>query len=237
MRPGVVRDGRPLFDEPYYEYITRARLEHLESLQLPFAGRRVVDVGAGVGRLSEWLAQQDAEVLCLDGREENIAALRHNYPDRATGVVDVETDALLEHGKFDVVFCYGLLYHLADPFGFIKRMAAICADFAVIETCVTDARAPLLNLISEYDDETMGLRAAATRPSPSYVATCLQLSGFPHVYSPTTVPDHPDFQFRSDDTGDWYRDGNALRAIFVASRAPLDRPLLRPLSPELPPPR
>ena len=115
-----------VFDQKFYADITSARLAHFKSLALPVSGKTVLDVGAGVGHLSEALAEDGGIVTCVDGREENIAKLRELYPDRKAFVVDVETDALIEVGMFDVVFCYGLLYHLFDPLGFIRRVASIC---------------------------------------------------------------------------------------------------------------
>ena len=223
----AAQDREPLFDWPYYAEITRARLEHLAELELPIEGRSVIDVGSGIGRLSEFFVQRGCDVLCVDGREKNIELLRREYPDRRAAVVDVETDELLAQGSFDVVFCYGLLYHLADPLAFLQRAAAICRELLIVETCIADAEEPLLFLVRDPDDETMALHSVASRPSPAYVATGLRLSGFSHVYSPTTRPDHPDFRYERLGDRAHLRDGNVLREIFVASRSALDNPRLR----------
>ena len=219
----------PLFDQPFYRDITAARLEHLETLGLPVDGRSVIDVGSGIGRLSEFFAQRGCDVLCVDGREENIAQLRELYPERRAEVVDVETDELLAHGRFDVVFCYGLLYHLADPLAFLRRAAAICDELLVLETCITDSEERVLFLLDDPDDPTMALHRVASRPSPPFVVTGLRLSGFEHVYSPRTLPRHRDFEYRRLDDMAHLRDGNVMRDVFVASRSPLDLPALRAL--------
>lgn len=218
----------PLFDQPFYREITEARLDHLASLDLPVDGRSVIDVGAGIGRLSEFFAQRGCDVLCVDGREENITELRRLYPDRRAAVVDVESDDLLAHGSFDVVFCYGLLYHLADPLAFLRRAATICRELLIVETCITDSRERVLFLIDDPDDPTMALHRVASRPSPAYVVAGLHLAGFEHVYSPVQLPRHKDFEYERRDDLTHLRDGEVMRDIFIAARAPLDLPSLRP---------
>ena len=227
--PNAAHRHLPLFDQPFYTDITEARLSHLASLSLPVDGRSVIDVGAGIGRLSEFFAERGCEVTCVDGREENVALLRESYPDRRAAVVDVETDELLEQGEFDVVFCYGLLYHLADPLSFLRRAGAICRELLILETCIADAEERLVFLIDDADDPTMALHGIACRPSPAYVATGLRLAGFEHVYSPLSLPDHEDFRYRRRGDRSYLRDGRPMRDVFVAARAPLEGAALRPL--------
>jgi SAM-dependent methyltransferase len=225
----------PLFDQPFYEAITRARLDHLEKLGLPVDGKSVIDVGCGTGRLSEHFAQRGCEVTCVDGRAENIEQLRASYPGRTAAVVDVESDALLEQGSFQVVFCYGLLYHLAEPWGFLQRAGKLAGELLLLETCVADAEEPMLSLVRDPDDPTMALRAVGSRPSAAYIAAALASAGFPCIYHPRSEPDHPDFRWERRGDRAVFRDGHALRQVFVASREPLDLPGLEPLTVAEPP--
>ncbi len=219
----------PLFDQPFYREITDARLEHLATLGLPVEGRSVIDVGSGIGRLSEFFAARGCDVLCVDGREDNITQLRAHYPERRAAVVDVETDELVAHGSFDVVFCYGLLYHLSDPLAFLGRAATICRELMIVETCITDSEERVLFLVDDPDDPTMSLSRVASRPSPPYVVASLRLSGFEHVYSPVRLPRHKDFEYERRNDMSHLRDGNAMRDVFVASRTALELPELRPV--------
>ena len=223
------RSDVPLFDQPFYREITDARLEHLATLGLPVEGRSVIDVGCGIGRLSEFFVSRGCDVLCVDGREDNIAQLRAQYPERRAAVVDVETDELVAHGSFDVVFCYGLLYHLSDPLAFLGRAATICRELMIVETCITDSEERVLFLVDDPDDPTMSLSRVASRPSPAYVVASLRLSGFEHVYSPIRLPRHKDFEYERRNDMSHLRDGNAMRDVFVASRTALELPELRPV--------
>lgn len=219
----------PLFDQGFYRDITAARLEHLAELDLPLAGRSVIDVGCGIGRLSEFFVERGCDVLCVDGRPENIEQLRALYPERRAAVVDVTTDQLLEHGSFDVVFCYGLLYHLTDPLAFLGSAASICRELMIVETCITDSDQRVAFLVDDPDDPTMALNRVASRPSPAYVATGLRLAGFEHVYSPGSLPRHRDFDYERRNDLAHLRDGNVMRDIFVASRRELRLAALRPV--------
>jgi hypothetical protein len=144
-------------------------------------------------------------------------------------MVDVETDKLLELGKFDVVFCYGLLYHLSDPLGFIRRAAALCADWLILETCIIDAEAPVVELVPEDDaNSSQALHAMGCRPSTAYVAYGLKTAGMEHVYVTKSLPRHPQFQYRLENDFSHRKNGNLMRNIFVGSRNPIASPSLQP---------
>ncbi len=208
----------PVFDRPHYVDITEARLNHFKSLNLPITGKTVIDVGCGIGRFSEFFVSQSCDIFCIDGRSENIKILKELYPELKAAVVDLETSTILEYGKFDVVFCYGLLYHLADPFGFIKNAFRICGEMMIIETCITDANDPILRIVHESkSDITQAVSGTGSRPSPSYVITCLYLTGFKYVYSPVELPNHKQFQYKRTNDFSYLRDGEPIRDIFVAS--------------------
>ena len=44
--------------------------------------------------------------------------------------------------KFDVVFCFGVLYHLRDPLGALERVAAITREYALINSALADQHFP-----------------------------------------------------------------------------------------------
>jgi len=70
-------------------------------------------------------------VVCVDARPENIARLHSLYPGREAHVANVEVDRLSELGRFDIVFCYGLLYHVENPIAALRNIAGwLCGDSA-----------------------------------------------------------------------------------------------------------
>jgi SAM-dependent methyltransferase len=212
--------GVETFDTREALELNAARLSHLESLGLPLAKKSVLDVGCGVGHLAQFFIKQKCRVVCVDGRQQNIDSLRARYPGLEAHVANVESD-LSSFGRFDIVLCYGLLYHLENPIAALRNMAAACNEFLLLETIICDHSLPVLLLDDETKTYSQGLRGLGCRPSPSYVVMCLDRLGIPFVYGPKTPPRHPDFQFDWRNTLEWKRDGHLLRSVFVAAKREL----------------
>lgn len=231
----VAREDRPEgggtegFDTDDARRINAARLANLASLGLAIDGLSVLDVGAGPGHLAQFFVERGCRVVSTDARPENVKRMREIYPTHVGHVADVETDDLAEFGQFDVVFCYGLLYHLENPIAALRNMGNACTGLLLIETMVCDSTAPVLRLEDEYLSANQALRGLAHRPSPTWLATALDRIGFRHVYRPQIPPEHPDYRFEWRDDLETERDGHLLRSIFVAGREPVDGQGLTPL--------
>lgn len=210
--------GLEVFDAPNAVAINQARMANLEAMGLPLAGKRVLDVGCGVGHLAARLVKMGSTVVCVDGRETNIASLRTRYPFLEAHVVNVETEPLSRFGRFHVVFSYGLLYHLENPLQSLRNMESVCDELLLLETIICDHQLPVVRVEDESTDVNQALGGIAGRPSPHYVVLALSRVGFPYVYAPVTPPEHEDFRFEWLNNLDCSRDGHNLRCIFVASR-------------------
>jgi len=221
--------GVETFDTPEAAAINRARLAHLDSLGLPVAGKRVLDVGCGVGHHGAFYAERGCSVLCVDAREENIQALRRRYPQLEAHVANVEMDDLSRFGTFDIVHCYGLLYHLENPIAALRNIAAVCRGILLLETIVCDHPMAILRIEDETLSSNQALGGLGCRPSPGFVAMALNRVGFPFVYAPRRTPDHEDFAFERLGNLDTGRDGHNLRCVFVGSKTPLSLDGLEPL--------
>jgi SAM-dependent methyltransferase len=223
----VARSRLDVFDSPDALAINRARLEHLAELNLPIGGASVLDVGCGVGHLSRFFVERDCHVMCVDARPENLARLQSLYPGTPTQVANVEVDPLAEIGHFDIVFCYGLIYHSENPMAALRNMASCCRELLLIETVIVDHPRPILELAEESPAvNNLAIAGFGCRPSQAFMANALIGVGFSFVYTTTTQPDFPDFHFQSTGDGEWQRQGHLLRRVFVASRNELDNPCL-----------
>ncbi|MDY6950924.1 MAG: class I SAM-dependent methyltransferase [Thermodesulfobacteriota bacterium] len=107
---------------------------------------RVLDLACLEGLFAIELAQQGAEVVAIEGRTANIEKARFAKEvlclDRLTlHHDDVRNLSVEQYGKFDVVLCLGILYHLTVPdvFSFLESVAEACGAFAIVETEVTPA--------------------------------------------------------------------------------------------------
>jgi SAM-dependent methyltransferase len=221
-----VGGGPETFDQLEYYAINHARLAHLESLQFSLEGKAVLDVGCGVGHLAQFFVKRGCKVVCIDARKENIDSLRLRYPDLVAKVASVETESLSQLGMFDIVFCYGLLYHLENPTMALRNMASVCQGLLLLETIVCDHALPVLRIEDESAAFSQAMRGLGCRPSPSYVVLTLNRVGFRFVYAPKVPPQHQEFRFECKNNLDWQRDGHPLRCIFVASRTQLQNPHL-----------
>jgi len=219
---GVRRGGGlEVFDAPEALAINDARMSHLESLGLPLAGKRVLDAGCGVGHLASRLERMGCRVVGVDGRKENIEGLRTRYPSLEAHVANVESEPLSRFGRFEVVFSYGLLYHLENPLESLRNLQSICDDFLLLETIICDHELPLVRAEDESSDFNQALGGLGCRPTPHYVVLALNRVGFPHVYAPVSPPEHRDFRFEWQNNLEVARDGHPLRCVFVASRKEL----------------
>jgi len=74
-------------------------------------GKKILDVGAGTGRLSSKLAEQGAEVTALDVSEEMLNKIKNKKVKKVIG--DAE-DLPFDEGIFDIVITTFLIVHLRD---------------------------------------------------------------------------------------------------------------------------
>lgn len=214
-----------IFHESGYEAINRARLDHLASLGLPLANKTVLEVGAGIGDLSPFFIDKRCKIAITDGRQENVNLLRLRYPSMPLGLFDVENPmGKLVSQLFEVVFCYGLLYHTSDPQKVIRNLANRCVGLLLLESCVSlSDRYSYKPVVEQEPDPRNSIYGAGCHPSRLFVQTELS-RWFPYVYMPLTQPDHPDFPL------DWETVAETPdkldRAVFIASRTKLDNQML-----------
>lgn len=213
------------FQDEAYRIINQARFDHLAGLSLPFEGKSVLEVGAGAGDQTHFILRtlRAGSVMATDGREENVKKIRERFKNdhRVTsGVVDVENTN--QQFRLDWVHCYGLLYHLGDPWRALAWMAKQC-DSMILETCVSGEHDMMLNLDTEAtNDPRSSLNGMSCRPSREWIWGVLS-ELFPFVYVPYTQPNHPEF-ITNWKAPEWKT--RTLRAVFVASRFAIENPKL-----------
>jgi SAM-dependent methyltransferase len=223
-----VQDPRELFADEAYRRHNSRRLEHLASLGLELAGSDVLELGAGIGDHTGYFVDRGCLVTCIEGREANLALLRRRFPAVNALALDLDADQLPDLGSFAVVYAYGVLYHLRDPQCAIERMSRWCRGILALETCVSLGEASAIHPLSEpAENPTQALHGLGCRPTRRWVFDALA-NTFEHVYVPATQPWHEEFPL------DWTIPVAAAaytRAIFIASRQPLENALLLPRLP------
>ena len=87
----------------------------------PYLGRRVLDVGAGLGTFTE-LAADGREVVALEPEAAFATDLRKRFAGRPNvQVVEAEADELEESEPFDSVICFNVLEHIPDHEGALRQ--------------------------------------------------------------------------------------------------------------------
>jgi hypothetical protein len=221
-----------VFHHPFYIRHNQRRLEHLSTLGLDLRDKSVLEPGAGIGDHTLFYLDRGCRVTAVEPRSENCAAFRENVggswsPQRDNHrLIEADVFAIEDMGEtFDIVHSYGLLYHLGDPGRAIAAMAARSRGLFLLETCVSMGRDIAINPVAEpADNPSQAADGQGCRPSRGWVLGELKRH-MPHVYLPRTQPAHDEFP--TDWTAaSWPSTTGLTRAIFVASRKPLDNPAL-----------
>ena len=146
-----------------------------------FKGKKILELGSGHGHIGAFFAELGAEVLCLDGRSQNVifATLKHRrIPNIRFEQFNLDQD-FSAFGRFDLIINFGLIYHLKNVEAHLRWFFSI-ADDMVLETVVCDSTDPQKIFFceerSEVDEEA--LEGTGSRPSPFYVERIAQDSNF-----------------------------------------------------------
>jgi 2-polyprenyl-3-methyl-5-hydroxy-6-metoxy-1,4-benzoquinol methylase len=131
--------------------IERTRIDNLVRLGFPplleavggsLEGKRVLDVACNCGGFSFQAAAMGAgEVLGFDVVDRYLeqadfirrALAVDNVSFRQMTVDEVTPEAV---GEFDVTFCFGIIYHLQDPLGAMRKLAAVTREAMLVDTAV-----------------------------------------------------------------------------------------------------
>jgi FkbM family methyltransferase len=154
-----------------------------------------LDVGCGsLGFFSSFLHEMGLDVTALDGRPENVADASKLNPSIEFKVGDIEDPQIISLGKFDLVLCFGLLYHLENPFRAIRNLHALTEKCLLIEAQTAPYESLTSVLYEESRASNQSLNYVAFMPTESSLVKMLYKGGFTRVYRPCRLPEHPDFR-------------------------------------------
>jgi SAM-dependent methyltransferase len=206
-----------IFDQPHARRFVEARQDWLRKVLPELKQARnlqtAIDVGCGVGPFSGFLRELGFQVVGVDGRKQNVEEARRRRPELEFHCLDVQDRALQELGSFDLVFCFGLLYHLENPLLAFRNFAALAREVMLVEAICVPGNQPYFLLRDEPSFEDQSLTPLALYPSESALIKAAYRVGFQFVWQVTSFPEHEDFV----ETPNRKR----FRTIFAASRVPL----------------
>lgn len=215
--------------EQTYQRLTARRLEHLTTLALPVWNRSVLELAGRQGDLTHYFTDRGCNVTIVEPREANILQLRRKlaltnlFPARSrVHYLSMDLEKKVPVGRWQVVFCFGLLYHLEQPLTFLSRIEPLVGDFLILETFVSSS---IVQIEEPAAADSAGLSGRATLIRREDVFDALKAL-FEYVYIPITQPNHEQFAI------DWANQSDISRAVFIAARRPLSSAV--PLMQELP---
>ena len=234
-----------LYDE-YLESIHRTRSAMIfPRLEAMFAGRwrdiRCLDVACNEGFFAFELARRGAgQVVAFDARELNIRKAAFVRAQLGLTNVELRVDDLYSmtrerYGEFDITLCLGLLYHIEDVMGALRRLRAVTRGVLVIDTEVVRPgsraiidRGPAEGVVETEDvlavvaeagwqwNPLASVTGLSIVPNLSALRTMLQHAGFADVE--VVPPPSGEVAGGGCQVAPRYRDGE--RVIIFANAAP-----------------
>jgi len=191
--------GDGLVTRPWH--VQRRFRRRLRLLQVPddLSGKRVLDIGAWDGYFSFEFERRGASVLAVDtyawdhGGLECFLLAREHFKSRVEyrrmDVHDLDPQAI---GRFDLVFCAGVLYHMRHPLIGLERIRTVTAGRLILETHALlpalHEWVPLITLFPGDEEATRFRWHHGGYPTRAWVLDALAAAGFARaqvVYSPS----------------------------------------------------
>ncbi len=190
------------FDTRHYQDLIRTRAATIRrvvrALKPALGLHNALDAGCGVGFFTQTLTELGLATRGFDGRFENVVEARKRFPKIAFERGDIESAEIAALGTFDLVLCFGLLYHLESPMRAIRHLRALTGKGLLLESmCVPGDDAHML-LRDEPLQQDQSLTDVAFYPSEPSLVKMLYRAGFAHVYRVPRLPEHDDFRETSD---------------------------------------
>ncbi len=122
----------------YYEQINQLQpAEQLifDRLSPSLPTMKVLDIGVGAGRTTQYLADRTAEYIGIDSSAEMIAACQTRFPDRSFQVCDARNMAEFASGYFDfVLFSFNGIDYVNhdDRLTILQEIHRVCKPGAIV---------------------------------------------------------------------------------------------------------
>jgi FkbM family methyltransferase len=154
-----------------------------------------LDVGCGgLGYFSMLLKDQGLKVTAFDARLENVIQAQKLNPSIDFKLHDIEDPSVINLGAFDLVLCFGVLYHLENPFRAVRNLYALTKKYLIIESQTAPCKSSSLILYEESRSINQSINYVVCMPTESSIIKMLYKAGFSSVYKACAFPDHEDFR-------------------------------------------
>lgn len=144
------------------------------------------------------------QVLALEGREANLRKARlvqelMNVGNVEFAQANLENCDLAAFGKFDAVFCSGVIYHLPEPWKLISQLPAVAPNLFIWTHYAADENAEIVSgdlrgkiyVEGGATEPLSGMSATATWLTLGSLISSLTRSGYATVHVIDNDPAHP----------------------------------------------
>jgi len=173
--PGVTTDG------------SSDMLERVQYFPIPedLRGKRVLDIGCADGFFTFLAEERGAEVVAVDAwpRPGFFAAHQIRQSKAEFYHISVEEISPEKLGMFDIVFFFGVYYHLKNPIQAIENIARLTTDYALIESAMLPDYTSKWGAISQFHEHDQYNNDATNWWVPNELALIqtIRSAGFPLV--------------------------------------------------------
>ena len=193
--------------QPFLDDVHRTRAAMIFPLLDDLVGEwrsvRCLDIACNEGFFSFELAKRSArEVIGFDARpvvieKAQLVQSKLHQRNVSFSVFDLEQLGPEWKGGFDVVLCLGIVYHLENPIGCLRRVRSVTQKVCVIDTQLNrfageietpegrstsvQRRASAMSLVDEPIGELSGVRPVSLVPNHRAMLRILEAVGFSRV--------------------------------------------------------
>ena len=170
------------FHEHYDDWRMRRIRKVMEIYGSDFRGKRVLELGGGLGDIGAFFASLGAEVLSLEGRKVNqqFASIKYrNLKTFKSVLCDLEKD-FSSYGRFDLIINFGLL-EVIENLDNLMECCCRMSDCIFLETLVCDSTDPSeVRYIKMDPAQTIDnpLYGPCAQPSPFYIEKFFETRGY-----------------------------------------------------------
>lgn len=150
-----------------------------------FKGKRILELGSCSGYIGAFFKNLGADVLAVEGRDENIEKIKLNYPDLNVVKFDLDTPNW-EFGKWDIIINFGLFYHLEKYHTEHLENCLKNCDMMFFESVIYDSPNDELYFYTEYGFD-QSLSNVGGNPTTSFVENIFKKNNFVYTKIITSV--------------------------------------------------
>lgn len=196
--------------------LNNAVINHLSNLMFEFENKKILETGCGgVGDITQFLLTKNADVTLNDFRIENIESLMINInkklPFNNWDLNEIVNDQIV----FDIIICYGTLYHLYNLENAFQNLSKLCKEFTIINTCTSGKNDNEPNIVFEGKGNEQSSNEYGSRPGRLFIWNELK-KNFKYVYCTKTQPDYIEFPIS------FPSNHHASRNVFIGSHIELN---------------